>query len=390
MSSTALAVPRAAAPPIDPDTIRAIALHGARDDREASFPFESLQLLREAGALALTVPVALGGAGGGIRLAVEAVRQVGSGCPATALILAMQLAKQAAIARSPAWPAVLRERLGRLAVTEGALINAARVEPELGSPTRGGLPGTIARRTGTGWALTGHKRYVTGLPGLRFIEVLARTDEDEPRVGNFLVTAGTPGLEEREAWNHLGLRASGSHDLILTDVAVPESHAIGLAPAAAWVGNDPIQSAWNALLVPAVYTGVALAAREWILDFLRHRKPSGLAQPLAALPTVQQAVGALEAQLIASRRLSASLVADIEAGNVPPASETGAVKALLSNHAIRAVEIAVSLAGNHALDRANPLERHWRDVQCARVHVPTEDAAHQNAGRAALAEGAAA
>ncbi|EGH49830.1 acyl-CoA dehydrogenase family protein, partial [Pseudomonas syringae pv. pisi str. 1704B] len=33
------------------------------------------------------------------------------------------------------------------AVREGALINALRVEPDLGTPARGGLPGTIARRT---------------------------------------------------------------------------------------------------------------------------------------------------------------------------------------------------------------------------------------------------
>lgn len=387
MSLSALLPPLPRRFPDASELIAAIARNGARDDRDASFPFDSLELLRRAGVLALTVPTALGGGGAGIGLAAEAVRQVGTACPATALILAMQLAKQAALARSPAWPGPLRERLGRLAVTEGALINSARVEPELGSPTRGGLPATVARRTDTGWAITGHKRYVTGLAGLRFIEVLARTDEEEPRVGMFLVTAGTPGLETRETWDHLGLRASGSHDLILTDVAVPESHAIGLAPATAWAGNDAVQSAWNALLVPSVYIGVAQAARDWVIGFLRHRRPSGLAQPLAALPTVQQAVGAIEAQLIAARRLSASLAADVEAGRVPPASETGAIKALLSGQATRAVELAVSLAGNHALDRGNPLERHWRDVQCARVHVPTEDAAHQNAGRAALAEG---
>ncbi len=373
--------------PDDPALIAAIAANGAQDDREASFPFDSLQRLREAGVLGLTVPTALGGGGAGIVLAAEAVRRVGAACPATALILAMQLTKQAGLARNAALPLALRERLGRLAVTEGALINAARVEPELGSPTRGGLPGTIARRTDTGWALTGHKRYVTGLPGLRFIEVLARTDEDEPRIGNFLVTAGTPGLESREAWNHLGLRASGSHDLLLTDVAVPESHAIGLVPAGAWISNDEVQSAWNALLVTGVYTGVAQAARDWVVNFLRNRRPSGLGQPLSALPQVQQAVGGIEAQLIASRRIAASLAADVEAGRVPSSAESGAVKALLANQAIKAVELSVALAGNHALDRANPLERHWRDVQCARVHVPTEDAALLGAGRAALTAG---
>ena len=52
-----------------------------------------------------------------------------------------------------------------------------------------------------------------------------------------------------------------------------------------------------------------------------------------------------------------------------------------------AVQEAVALCGNHALSRANPLERHLRDVLCARIHTPQPDAAHVAAGRAALGLG---
>jgi len=48
------------------------------------------------------------------------------------------------------------------------------------------------------------------------------------------------------------------------------------------------------------------------------------------------------------------------------------------------VEQALSLTGNHGLSHANPLERHWRDVLCARVHTPQADAVYLAAGRAAL------
>ena len=46
----------------------------------------------------------------------------------------------------------------------------------------------------------------------------------------------------------------------------------------------------------------------------------------------------------------------------------------------------MKLAGNHALSRANPLERHLRDVLCARIHTPQADAAFVAAGRAALGQ----
>ncbi len=44
----------------------------------------------------------------------------------------------------------------------------------------------------------------------------------------------------------------------------------------------------------------------------------------------------------------------------------------------------MQLAGNHGLSRANTLERHLRDVLCARVHTPQPDAAFVAAGRAAF------
>lgn len=67
------------------------------------------------------------------------------------------------------------------------MINAAQVEPRVGSPSHGSLPETIARRVGDQWRITGHKTYATGIPLLRWVAVLAVTDEPEPRLGSFLV-----------------------------------------------------------------------------------------------------------------------------------------------------------------------------------------------------------
>ena len=55
------------------------------------------------------------------------------------------------------------------------LINALRVEPELGTPARGGLPKTVARAIGAdddpSWSVTGRKIFSTGAEGLRFMAV---------------------------------------------------------------------------------------------------------------------------------------------------------------------------------------------------------------------------
>jgi alkylation response protein AidB-like acyl-CoA dehydrogenase len=59
----------------------------------------------------------------------------------------------------------------------------------------------------------------------------------------------------------------------------------------------------------------------------------------------------------------------------PPAAMVSPLIAKLTGTraAIKAVEKVVSLVGNNALTRNNPLERHYRDVLCARVHTPQDD-----------------
>ncbi|WP_036037525.1 acyl-CoA dehydrogenase family protein, partial [Bradyrhizobium yuanmingense] len=185
------------------------AARAAAHDRVGSFPFANFRELSEAGLLSLTVPAVHGGAGAGARYAARVLGILGKADPSTALVLSMHYINHLVMARSPNWPARLSRKLARESVEGIALINALRVEPELGSPARGGLPATIARRTETGWRVSGHKIYSTGSPILKWYLVWARTDEAEPRVGQFLVPAGLPGTRIVETWDHHGLRASG-------------------------------------------------------------------------------------------------------------------------------------------------------------------------------------
>ncbi|MFC7737051.1 acyl-CoA dehydrogenase family protein [Roseomonas sp. GCM10028921] len=358
---------------------RRFAERSALHDREGSFPHENIAALRGAGLLSLTVPPEAGGQGIGLEHAARIVGTIAEGCPATALVLAMQTVQHRGIARNAAIPPAVRARLARGAVERGELINALRVEPELGTPARGGMPATTARRTAGGWSLSGRKIYSTGSPALDWGLVWARTDEEAPRTGLFLLPMRGPGVRIVETWDAAGLRASGSHDVLMNEVALPEDHALELRAPSAWTERDADAVAWNTLLVAALYTGVARAARDWLIDFLRARVPASLGQPLATLPRVQEAVGRIAALILTNERL----VASAAAGDAT-AAELGLVKTVAADNAIAAVQEAVALCGNHALARSNPLERHLRDVLCARIHTPQPDAALIAAGRAVL------
>lgn len=89
----------------------------------------------------------------------------------TALILVMQYIQHARLQDNKSWPEHLHTQVAQEAVHQSASINSLRGEPDLGTPARGGLPGTIARRTEDGWRISGRKIYSTGSHGLTWFNV---------------------------------------------------------------------------------------------------------------------------------------------------------------------------------------------------------------------------
>jgi len=209
-------------------------------------------------------------------------------------------------------------------------------------------------------------------------------ERSHARLGLFLVQAGLPGISIVETWDHLGLRASGSHDVLFDDVVIPLDHEIELRKPEGWRVQNPIQALVHAAFVGTIYDGVARAARNWIVDFLKTRTPSSLGAPLATLPRAQEVLGAIEARLQVNARLIDSVARDFDEGRAVSPVEGNIIKLTVTNNAVAAVEDALSLSSNHGLSRANPLERHYRDVLCGRVHTPQDDATRIAAGRLAL------
>jgi len=87
---------------------------------------------------------------------------------------------------------------------------------------------------------------------------------------------------------------------------------------------------------------------------------------------------------VVNARLIDGFAADFDDGVELSAAESNVIKLTVTNNAVTVVEDALSLTGNHGLTRANPLERHYRDVLCGRVHTPQDDATRVGLGRAAL------
>jgi alkylation response protein AidB-like acyl-CoA dehydrogenase len=376
-------LPRTTPAAVLEDLSRRFAASAAAHDRTGDFPAQNFAALHEAGITGLAAIRVLDGQPLALAEAREIIAAVARGEPSTALVLVMTYLFVVQAAQNPNWPPALRREVLEDIALNGATANALRVEPALGTPVRGGLPATIARRVPGGFRISGHKLYSTGIPVLKWLAVWGRTDDEAPLVGTFLVPRAAAGIRVEETWDQLGLRASGSHDVILEDVFIPEANAVDIRPPAGWAGREPALLQWMAVLLPSIYDSVARNARDFLVRFALERQPSNLGAPLSSLPRFQEAVGEIEALLHVNDALL-SRATQAQAADFT-AQDGNFVKHIVTNNAIRITERALQLTGNPGLARHNPLERHHRDALCGRVHSPQDDTILTLAGQAAFA-----
>jgi len=362
------------------------AARAAQHDRKNSFPHENYDDLRRAGYQALTVPRTFGGRGAGLLDTCLGQEELGAGDGATALGIGMHLGLFGRLAEDQTWPPAMWERVCSEVVHRGALVNAAATEPEMGSPSHGGLPTTTARRVDAGWEISGRKTFTTLAPVLDYFVVLAAVNERER--GNFLVERGTPGLSVVETWDVLGMRATGSHDLVLENVVVPEEARI-VPPPDRSPGDGGSGRAWAALLLSAAYLGVARAARDFTAQYAQERVPTGLGKPIAELESVQESLGRME---LAIRGARPALLDTAAAWDRDPTDrarltpDIAVAKYLATNAAIEVTDIAMRTVGGPALSRTLPLERLFRDARAGLYNPPQDPATLKLLGRWVLGD----
>ncbi len=352
-------------------------------DRTGDFPWAGIEAVHRAGLLRAGIGPSWGGPGLSATDAVRLFGALGQGDPAVALITAMTVFQHVGQAGRPWWPDELYRQVVADSVERPVLLNAVRAEPEWGAPARGGLPATTIRRAGNGWVLNGRKGFATGSEGLAYHLVWAATEDDDPLLAHAIVPGDAPGIEIVRTWDHLGLRASSTHDVIYTDVELPADHFRG-TPASEQKPDLTFQSG-PGLGLSALYVGVARAARDFFVTFTNERVPTSLGRPIASTERIQTVAGEIEVQLVQAEELLSGLAARVDAGDPQAIARVPLAKLLATRAAISAVQTAVAALGNPGLTRHNPLERHLRDVLCSRVHPPQDDAALLLAGKRALA-----
>ena len=357
----------------------------AAHDRDASFPFENYDDMREAGYLGLTVPEELGGMGASLLELILAQERLAMGDGSTALAVNMHVSPIGQL--GSLWRTSRDERLADVLrrAADGRLIYAS-MSAEPGDPILM-TSSTVATKADGGYRVTGKKIFGTESAICTEFSTRARYDDPErgPRVIFFRVPRDADGMTVQETWDTLGMRATQSNDFTLENVFVPEDAVFHSYP----VGHfDAIMLktvwGWAMPTFGAVYLGVAAGA----MEFTRQQV---LARGRQEDPQVQHLFAEMEVLLETARatlwRLADEMMSGALYSELPV--QEGMARAVLAkyvatNNAAAIVDKAMHVAGGAGYFRRFPLERMYRDVRAGPIMPYNNLEAHDLFGRTSL------
>ncbi|MGE7185420.1 acyl-CoA dehydrogenase family protein [Peribacillus sp. NPDC006672] len=349
-------------------------------DDSKGFPFENIRELKEFGYPKLTLAKADGGNGGSLYDFLLCQEKIAQYCGPTALGIGWHVGTVLSLTEKRPWEkGVLNELFDE--VSKGALINTAASEAGTGSPTRGGRPETLAIKKDEHWNLNGRKTFTTLSPVLNIFLVTAWVPEDE-RLGTFLVHRDLMGVSIEETWDMISMQGTGSHDLVLNDVSLPEKYYVMKSNP----GEKRKPEAWL-LHIPACYLGIAVAARNYAVEFAKTYSPNSLPGPIRDLPNVQRTIGEIELELSEAHHFLYSVAEKWEQHPEERdelSKQLGAVKLSVVNKSISIVDKAMRVVGAKSLQRKNPLQRYYRDVRAGLHNPPMDDATITMLAKSAL------
>lgn len=274
------------------------------------------------------------------------------------------------LGESNLWDEEVYEAFAADVLKRGALINNAATEPATGSPTRGGRPEIIAKQTENGWMINGRKSFTTLSPILDYFVVRASIYGTED-VGNFLVRRELEGVSIDETWDSIAMKATGSHDLVLSNVQVKKEDYVQQ------VSRNRTPQGWL-LHIPAVYLGIAKAAQRYAVQFATSYSPNSMSGTISDFPSVRERIGKIDLLILESNTLLYSVATLWDERNEEErmfmGPDLGAVKLSVVNKALEIIDLAMRIVGARSLSAQNPLQqRYYRDVRAGLHNPPMDD-----------------
>lgn len=348
-------------------------------ERDCTLPPATVEALESSGLLGLKTPAVLGGAEADPITQIDVLEEVSRIDASTGWCLAVG-------ATTVGLPAAflpdegLADMLagGRLPRTAGVVMPAGTATPVDG-----------------GYRVTGRWSFASGIRHAEWAGVGVRIAGDPARAREHrIVMVPSSAVTVHDNWRVAGLEGTGSCDISLADVFVPERLTWDLDMAPPRRGGRLYHLGFPAFVAnehAAFAIGIARRTLDEVAGLAGSRRRGPARTLLADRPAFQRALAEDDLRLRAARALVVEVYEDawrrVEAGEALAPRD----QAVLRAAAVHTTEVAVGVvtrafrhAGGAAIFRDGVLQRCLRDVNAAAQHFVVSDSAYEAHGQALL------
>jgi butyryl-CoA dehydrogenase len=347
------------------------------NDRNERFDTELVQKMADMGFLGAIVSEEYGGRGLDYRTYGLIVEEIGRGDSSARTVVSVQtslvcssIERWGSEEQKHAWLPKLctGEALGCFGLTEPS------------SGTDAASLKTRATKLDGGWKLNGQKQWISLGNHAKVALIFAQTDPEKGHRGLacFLVPTDSDGFSSGEIHGKLGLKASDTAELSLSDVEVPDEAMMGEIGDGFKVAMTALDS--GRFSVASGCVGISQGCVNASVQYAKEREQFG--RPIASFQLVQ----AMLADMIVDTEAARGLVWKagwLKDTGKPSTTETSIAKLFATEAAVRNANLAIQVHGGSGYVDDHPVERYLRDARVATLYEGTSQIQKLIIGRAA-------
>jgi butyryl-CoA dehydrogenase len=259
-------------------------------------------------------------------------------------------------------PLARGEKLGCFALTE----------PNAGSDAANQQ--TRAVRDGDGWRISGQKVFITCGQAADVCLLFAMTSPEKKARGisAFLVDAETPGFDRSRHQIKLGVNASGTVEIFLTDVRVPDENLLGGEGNGFKIAMSTLDGGRIGIAAQAV--GIATEAFEAAVRYAKARRAFGKA--ISDFQVIRFYIADMATDVDAARLLTRRAAAtkdETKKNGGRYGLEAAEAKLFAAEMAQRVTTKALQIHGGYGYTKEYPVERNFRDARITEIYEGTSE-----------------